>query len=245
MSFKERVVFLDRAALTSDDLPIPSFEHNWSEYPFTEAADLVPRLFWSTTAITHATPINAEAIGQLHKLIRVIVTGPAVVDAAACEAVRLQRKQHLASRVQLFRFHSYVTSVTVRTYAAPTGIIFEVEKQGAIVAELRAPYPTDAALGQDVVAVFSYCSRTREARTLTRAGPSTPVRCDLGWVHAAELQSEEISEGHKDMLEQRFLLTFERLLSSREVAELHDLPPNGYGLWKFNDELRAQGPFPE
>lgn len=159
--------------------------------------------------------------------------------------VRLHRKQHLASRVQLFRLHSYVTSVTVRTYAAPTGIIFEVSKRGVIIAELRAPYPTDGVLGQDVVAVFSYCSRTREARTLTPAGPSTPIRCDLGWVYAAELQLEEISESHKDILEQRFLLVFERLLSSRDVVELHDLPPNGYGLWKFNDELRAQGPFPE
>jgi glycerate dehydrogenase len=45
----------------------------------------VPRLFWSTTAITHATPIDADAISQLHKLVRIIVTGPAVVDAAACE----------------------------------------------------------------------------------------------------------------------------------------------------------------
>ena len=86
MSFKERVVFLDRAALTSDDLPIPSFEHNWSEYPFTEATDLVPRLFWSTTAITHACPLDADSLGQLHKLTRIVVTGPAVVDADACEA---------------------------------------------------------------------------------------------------------------------------------------------------------------
>lgn len=96
MSSKERVAFLDRAAFTNDELPIPRFEHNWSEYPFTEAADLVPRLFWSTTAITHATPIDAEAIGQLHKLIRVVVTGPAVVDAAACEA-RGIAVQHLPS----------------------------------------------------------------------------------------------------------------------------------------------------
>lgn len=86
MSGKERVVFLDRAAYTNDDLPIPNFEHNWSEYPFTEPSDLVPRLFWATTAITHATPIDAEAIGQLHKLIRIIVTGPDVVDEATCEA---------------------------------------------------------------------------------------------------------------------------------------------------------------
>jgi len=86
MSAKERVVFLDRAAFTADDLPIPNFEHNWSEYPDTEAADIVPRLFWATTAITHACPIDADAIGQLHKLKRIVVTGPAVVDADVCEA---------------------------------------------------------------------------------------------------------------------------------------------------------------
>lgn len=86
MSVKERVVFLDRAAFTAGDLPIPSFDHNWSEYPDTEPADLVPRLFWATTAITHACPIDAGAIVQLHKLARIVVTGPAVVDADACEA---------------------------------------------------------------------------------------------------------------------------------------------------------------
>jgi hypothetical protein len=83
---RERVVFLDRAAFTNDDLPIPSFEHNWSEYPDTEAADRVPRLFWATTAITHACPIDAKTISQLHKLVRIVVTGPAVVDTSACVA---------------------------------------------------------------------------------------------------------------------------------------------------------------
>lgn len=80
------MVFLDRAAFTADELPIPSFDHNWSEYPDTEAADVVPRLFWATTAITHGCPIDAETIGQLHKLSRIVVTGPAAVDATACEA---------------------------------------------------------------------------------------------------------------------------------------------------------------
>jgi glycerate dehydrogenase len=86
VSTKERVVFLDRAAFTADELPVPNFDHNWSEYPDTEPADRVPRLFWATTAITHACPIDAEAIGQLHKLVRIVVTGSAVVDAQACEA---------------------------------------------------------------------------------------------------------------------------------------------------------------
>ena len=86
MSSKERVVFLDRAAFTQGDLPIPSFDHNWSEYPDSDAADIVPRLFWSTIAITHACPLDAETIGQLHKLKCVVVTGPAVVNADACAA---------------------------------------------------------------------------------------------------------------------------------------------------------------
>jgi glycerate dehydrogenase len=86
VSGKERVVFLDRAAFTQDELPIPRFDHNWSEYPDTDANDIVPRLFWATTAITHACPLDADRIGQLHKLVRIVVTGPAAVDADACAA---------------------------------------------------------------------------------------------------------------------------------------------------------------
>jgi glycerate dehydrogenase len=86
MSSKERVVFLDRAGFTQGDLPIPGFDHNWSEYPDSDAADIVPRLFWSTIAITHACPLDADTIGQLHKLQCIVVTGPAAVDAGACEA---------------------------------------------------------------------------------------------------------------------------------------------------------------
>ncbi len=83
---KERIVFLDRAAFTPDDLPIPNFDHNWSEYPDTEGADIVPRLFWATIAVTHACPLDAGTIGQLHKLKRIAVTGPAMIDAVACAA---------------------------------------------------------------------------------------------------------------------------------------------------------------
>lgn len=86
MSSKERIVFLDRAAFTADDLPIPRFDHNWSEYPDSDATDVVPRLFWSTIAITHACPLDADTIGQLHKLKCIVVTGPAGVDADACAA---------------------------------------------------------------------------------------------------------------------------------------------------------------
>ncbi len=97
MSGKERVVFLDRAAFTADELPIPGFDHNWSEYPATDATAIVPRLFWATTAITHACPLDAEAIAQLHKLRRIVVTGPAPVDAAMCAAHGIALRQLTAS----------------------------------------------------------------------------------------------------------------------------------------------------
>lgn len=83
---KERVVVVDRAAYTDDDLPVPNFDCNWSEYPDTPAEDLVPRLFWATTVITHDCSLGAEALAQLHKLKRVLVTGSASVDAGVCAA---------------------------------------------------------------------------------------------------------------------------------------------------------------
>lgn len=87
MSAKERVVVLDRAAhATAIDFPLPAFDCNWSEYPDTPAEDLVPRLFWATTVITHDCSLDAATLAQLHKLVRVLVTGGAVIDEAACAA---------------------------------------------------------------------------------------------------------------------------------------------------------------
>lgn len=159
--------------------------------------------------------------------------------------VRLLRRQHLASRTQLFRFYSAVSAVTVIGIATPTGVAFQLLKQQQLVGELLAPHPPSAALNQDVIAVLSYCSRTGQVRTSTAVGPSPAQACPLGWVHAAELSLEEVSQTHKEVVEQRFLLTFERLLPSSDVRELLELPPSGYGLWKHADELQRDDPFPE
>ena len=159
--------------------------------------------------------------------------------------VRVCRKKHLGGRVQLCRFHSYVSDVAIVGLATPTGILFQLYKRQELTTEVLAPYPDSTALGMDAIGVLSYCSRTGEARTITADGPIAPVRCELGWVHAGDLALEEVSESHRDLVELQFLLTFERLLSSRDASELLTLPPNGYGLWKPVDELEAQGVFPE
>lgn len=159
--------------------------------------------------------------------------------------VRVHRKQHVGSRVLLLRFQSYISAATILVFATPTGILFRLEKRGREVAELMAGYPSTSELGADAIAVLSYCSRTGEARTITGDGPTTPRTIDLGWLHAAELALEEVSETHKAMVEKRFVLTYHRLLPSREVREILDLPPDGYGLWKPHSELNEQGAFPE
>lgn len=159
--------------------------------------------------------------------------------------IRVHRKQHVGNRVRLLRFQSHISAVTILVFATPTGILFQLAKRGRDVAELIAAYPDTAALGEDAIAVFSYCSRTGEARTLTADGPATPQAIGLGWLHAAELVLEEVSDDHKDVLDQRFVLTFQRLLPSRDVREILDLPPDGYGLWKPHTELNARGAFPE
>lgn len=159
--------------------------------------------------------------------------------------VRLQRKQHLGGHLNLFRFHSHVSAVTIAGFATPTGFLFHLLKRGAVIHEAHVPHPLSAELGMDVIAVLSYCSRTGEVRTLSADGPTPPQPCKIGWLHAAELQLEEVNEPQKDMAELRFLLSFERLLSSKDAREMLELPPDGYGLWKHASELQAQGPFPE
>lgn len=76
--------------------------------------------------------------------------------------VRVCRKQHLDSRVQLFRFHSYTSGVTVIGLATPTGVLFQLSKRKQPIVELLAPYPESCTLGEDAIAVLSYCSRTGE-----------------------------------------------------------------------------------
>ncbi len=159
---------------------------------------------------------------------------------------RLRVKQHVAGCIPLFRFHSYVSGVGIAGAAVPTGIAFSLSKHGCEIAELVAEHPSNWAPGNDAVYVFSYCSKTRQARTVTNDDASNITDdCDIGWVHASDLVLEETDVDHVDFVEKHFLLAYERLLPTQDAKGLYDLPPNGYGLWKYSEELEEQGEFPE
>lgn len=156
---------------------------------------------------------------------------------------RIQIKEQLANPVQLYRFHAYGPSATITCTVTASGVEFLLAKHGSKITEMVVPYPYGFQPGDDVVFALSYCSRTGQARTMTAAGAGDPVPCQLGWVHATDIEVA-FEAVHKGLLEQRFLVMSERLLTTADVAELQALPPSGYGLWKPREELEDQGPFP-
>jgi glycerate dehydrogenase len=82
----ERIVFLDRSALTLK-LRAPEFPHIWREFADTPNELIVDRLREATIAITNRVPLRAGSLSSLPglRLIAVAATGYDVIDLEACE----------------------------------------------------------------------------------------------------------------------------------------------------------------
>ena len=82
-----KIVFLDRDSLQAQ-VRRPAFEHKWTEYAATDAADVAERLRGASVAITNKVVISAADIAQLPglKMIAIAATGTNNVDLAACRA---------------------------------------------------------------------------------------------------------------------------------------------------------------
>lgn len=160
-------------------------------------------------------------------------------------ALRLRMKQLLDERIPLVSFRSYTSDVDIVCSASPIGVNFALFKQSKTVGELLSTYPNDWEAGHDAVFVFSYCSRTRQTRTITNGVAHEVDSVDLGWLHASDLCREQVDVEFDDFMEKQFVLTYARLLSSEDCQGLYELPPNGHGLWIHSDELEKQGAFPE
>jgi len=82
-----RIVFLDRDSVIAN-LRRPQFEHEWTEYPATIAAEAGERLraARATIAITNKVPLRAADLATLPdlKMIAVAATGTDIIDLAAC-----------------------------------------------------------------------------------------------------------------------------------------------------------------
>lgn len=81
------IVCLERDAV-GVPFPRPALEHEWTEYPATPAAELVPRLLEADVAIVNKAKLDAEVIARLPrlKMVAIAATGADNVDLEACRA---------------------------------------------------------------------------------------------------------------------------------------------------------------
>ena len=158
----------------------------------------------------------------------------------------LRIKQQVLGNIPLFNLSSYVGNIAIFASASPSGVEFTINKHNSIVGVLVAKYPEEFTPGQHLVFIFSYCSRTKQARTIV-GGIASPIINfnDIGWVHANDFSLEATDNSYLDILEKLYVLSYERLLSSEDSKDFTELPPNGYGLWKYSEELDERGAFPE
>lgn len=159
--------------------------------------------------------------------------------------IRLSLKKYLTGMIPLFKFRSDISEVEIYVLAGPQSIVFDVRKKGTPKKEIYAQYPSGWDLNSDAVFIFSYSSLARQAHAITNGeSQDQGIPCDIGWVHGNELIPEYIAKGHEELLCRRFVLLYERLLSTDDSRGIMELPPDGYGLWKFEDELEHPGVFP-
>lgn len=82
-----RIVFLDRDSVIAT-LRRPQFEHSWTDYPATTAAQAGERLraAGASIAVTNKVPLRAADLAMLPelKMIAVAATGTDIIDLAAC-----------------------------------------------------------------------------------------------------------------------------------------------------------------
>jgi hypothetical protein len=158
--------------------------------------------------------------------------------------IRLKVIEPPTTPLGLYRFRSHGPGVLIECSVTSSGVEFHLIKHGIQLSKLLIPYSIGEFPSGDLVVVLSYCSKAGQVRTITSLGVVETKECKLGWLHAGDLEIS-VEDNLAGLVELGFMLTYRRLLSSKEVAKLEELPPDGYGIWRPSDELEAAGPFPD
>jgi len=159
--------------------------------------------------------------------------------------VRFAIKKRLKDRISLFKFKSFISNVQIKCFATSQSIVFLIHKNGVASKEIHANYPENLELNKDAVFVLSYCSRAKQFHAITNGEPQDEgILHDIGWLHANELKLEEITKGYEEFVYRNFLLLYGRLLSPKDTLGILELPPDGHGIWMYNNELEEEGVFP-
>jgi hypothetical protein len=142
-------------------------------------------------------------------------------------ALRIGLREPLVGRVPVFTFRAGVSEVHVTFSAGPRSAVFSLYKRGVQVGELLAGYPPDWSPNTDALFALSYCSAARQARTITNAVVQEGSwQCDLGWIDAREISPPHIHKEREGFVYIQNVLTYGRLLSTKDCGELMGLSPD-------------------
>lgn len=158
--------------------------------------------------------------------------------------VRIHIKQLPLQPVRIWSLHSHCAPATVELYLSSSGTELRFSKRGEVVLNIADPFSSPVE-GYDFIDAFSYCSKVQKLRTFfedndSKGAPPRSVDCELGWVHATDLEFEKFQETESVELQHFFL--YDRLITSEEALKLTE--PNAGGLFIAEDELLDRGPFP-
>jgi hypothetical protein len=159
--------------------------------------------------------------------------------------LRFQKDCKLSSKLEILRLRSFISSIEIKSFATNDDVIFTAAKDKEQALSLSAPYQNKDKSAQDVVVAFSYCSHARKARILSSTGADEIIECNLNWAHAPELTPEYINNTSTESHKLCSFYIFERLVSTKDIMEIAQLPSDGYGIWKYSNEIEAAGPFPK
>jgi hypothetical protein len=156
--------------------------------------------------------------------------------------VRFAQKQRLLGPALIATLRSPTSEVEIIVAAGARSANFVLCKRGRRVAELPVPYPDEWELHTDAVFALSYSSNQRQARTVVNdRANGLPVACDLGWLDAEEIEPPERHDVTRDFIAVAFVLTYCRMLRTRECGEILRLSPDLRELMPSG----PAGPFPD
>jgi hypothetical protein len=164
-------------------------------------------------------------------------------DGNVTLVIRMGLRTVLGGRAPVVKFRSHISDIDVLCEAGPLSLVFKITRHGKLVREVTARHPKNWPLATDAVFALAYCSRARQMHAITNGNAQdTGVNCDLGWV-SADFVLEPVPPITDGSIYRQFALSYSRLLSEKECADILALPSDAHGVWEHDHEIDPHEPF--
>jgi hypothetical protein len=157
---------------------------------------------------------------------------------------RLGLKVELAGTVKILTFRSNTSEAEITLSASPMSFVFDIDKRGNRVCQLRIPFPANWQVHKDIVIALSYSSGAQRARAIDSSAGDIQQPCNAGWIDAREMIHPQSYAGRGNFIYLQWIRTYTRLLPSKECRDLLDLSPELVELFQPKESADKEEVFP-